>query len=95
LIFCISKPTTFTLVLLLSNPDRKTPACLKLDLKTDNLMLSLEDSTMLADFAAEEVRQLSPQKKIENRAPYTRVDNSADSFRDKSFGLPILVILGR
>ncbi|OJD23814.1 hypothetical protein ACJ73_04827 [Blastomyces percursus] len=34
------------------------------DLKADNLMLSLEDSSMLADFAKIEVEDPSPQKKI-------------------------------
>lgn len=34
------------------------------DLKTDNLMLSLEDCTMLEDFARAEERNPSPRKKI-------------------------------
>lgn len=66
----------------------------RLDLKTDNLMLSLEDSTMLTDFADEEIRQPSPRKRINE----TRTIYQSQQFRlpskGKSFGLPILCDFG-
>ncbi|KAJ5555935.1 hypothetical protein N7513_003577 [Penicillium frequentans] len=64
------------------------------DLKTDNLMLSLEDDRMLADFANEEIRQPSPRKKIDD----LRIIYQSRRFRrpsqGQSFGLPILCDLG-
>ncbi|KAJ5399843.1 hypothetical protein N7465_010332 [Penicillium sp. CMV-2018d] len=64
------------------------------DLKTDNLMLSLEDSTMLADFAAEEVRQPSPRKRIDESRTIYQSRQFRRPFRGKSFGLPILCDFG-
>ncbi|KAJ5562376.1 hypothetical protein N7535_003171 [Penicillium sp. DV-2018c] len=64
------------------------------DLKTDNLMLSLEDSTMLADFAVEEVRQPSPRKKIDESRTIYLSRQFRRPFRGKSFGLPILCDFG-
>ncbi|CAG8029671.1 unnamed protein product [Penicillium salamii] len=64
------------------------------DLKTDNLMLSLEDSTMLGDFAAEEVRQPSPRKKIDESRTIYQSRQFRRPFRGRSFGLPILCDFG-
>ncbi|QQK47525.1 protein kinase [Penicillium digitatum] len=50
------------------------------DLKTDNVMLSLEDTTMLADFADEEIRQPSPRKII---------DQSRTIYQSRKFRRPI------
>lgn len=57
-------------------------------------MLSLEDSTMLADFAAEEVRQLSPRKRIDESRTIYQSRQFRRPFRGKSFGLPILCDFG-
>ncbi|KAJ6036063.1 hypothetical protein N7540_000342, partial [Penicillium herquei] len=64
------------------------------DLKTDNLMLSLEDNRMLADFATEEVRQPSPQKRIDEFRTIYQSRQFRQPSKGKSFGLPILCDFG-
>ncbi|KAJ6102984.1 hypothetical protein N7486_005411 [Penicillium sp. IBT 16267x] len=54
-------------------------------LKTDNLMLSLEDSTMLADFAAEELRQPNPRKRIDESRTIYQSRQFRRPFKGKSF----------
>ncbi|RDL42541.1 CMGC protein kinase [Venustampulla echinocandica] len=64
------------------------------DLKTDNLMLSLEVNTMLADFAKANVEDPSPRKKIDE----SRIIYKSSRFRrpaeGQSYGLPILCDFG-
>ncbi|KAK2807773.1 hypothetical protein FQN50_005315 [Emmonsiellopsis sp. PD_5] len=64
------------------------------DLKTDNLMLSLEDGTMLADFAEAEAKDPSPRKKVDE----SRMVYKSWRFRrpagGKGYGLPILCDFG-
>lgn len=57
-------------------------------------MLSLEDNTMLADFAAEETRQPSPRKKIDTSRTIYQSRQFRRPFKGKSFGLPILCDFG-
>ncbi|KAJ5362341.1 hypothetical protein N7541_003185 [Penicillium brevicompactum] len=64
------------------------------DLKTDNLMLSLEDSTMLDDFAAEEVRQPSSRKTIDESRTIYQSRQFRRPSKGKPFGLPILCDFG-
>ncbi|PYI17831.1 protein kinase [Aspergillus violaceofuscus CBS 115571] len=64
------------------------------DLKTDNLMLSLEDDRMLADFANEEIRQPSPRKKIDDLRTIYQSRRFRRPSKGQSFGLPILCDLG-
>lgn len=65
-----------------------------LDLKTDNLMLSLEDNTMLVDFSKAGVEQPSPRKKIDE----SRIIYKSRPFRrpvgGKGYGLPVLCDFG-
>ncbi|KAF2161840.1 hypothetical protein M409DRAFT_58907 [Zasmidium cellare ATCC 36951] len=65
-----------------------------LDLKTDNLMLSLEEDAMLSDFMDKEIRQPSPRKKVDE----SRTIHQSSKFRQPSagegFGLPILCDFG-
>ncbi|PYI35750.1 protein kinase [Aspergillus indologenus CBS 114.80] len=64
------------------------------DIKTDNLMLSLEDDGMLADFAQAEAEDPSPGKQIDE----SRITYQSRRFRrpsaGKSYGLPILCDFG-
>ncbi|RAQ57642.1 protein kinase domain protein [Aspergillus flavus] len=64
------------------------------DLKTDNLMLSLEDSSMMADFAAAESENPSPRKLIGQ----SRIIYNSRKFRRPSggrdYGLPVLCDFG-
>ncbi|PLB43275.1 kinase domain protein [Aspergillus steynii IBT 23096] len=63
------------------------------DIKMDSLMLSLEDSTMLADFAEAEVRDPSPRKKVDS----SRTIYKSRRFRppgEGRYGLPILCDFG-
>ncbi|PIG82234.1 protein kinase domain protein [Aspergillus arachidicola] len=64
------------------------------DLKTDNLMLSLEDSSMMADFATAESKSPSPRKLIGQ----SRIIYSSRKFRrpteGSGYGLPVLCDLG-
>ncbi|EAW16713.1 putative protein kinase [Aspergillus fischeri NRRL 181] len=64
------------------------------DLKTNNLMLSLEDSSMLADFAAAESENPSPQKIIDQ----SRIIYCSRKFRrptgGRNYGLPVLCDFG-
>jgi hypothetical protein len=57
-------------------------------------MLSLEDSTMLADFAAEEDRQPSPRRKIDESRTIYQSRQFRQPLKGKSFGLPILCDFG-
>lgn len=57
-------------------------------------MLSLEDNTMLADFADEEIRQPSPRKKIDESRTIYQSRQFRRPSRGKSFGLPILCDFG-
>ncbi|KAJ5732598.1 hypothetical protein N7493_004079 [Penicillium malachiteum] len=61
------------------------------DLKTDNLMLSIEDSTILTDFEDEEVRQPSLRRNINESHP---VYQSRRFRRPLRHGLPILCDFG-
>ncbi|RAH71362.1 putative protein kinase [Aspergillus aculeatinus CBS 121060] len=64
------------------------------DIKTDNLMLSLEDDGMLADFAKAEAEEPSPRKQVDE----SRIIYQSRRFRrpsaGKSYGLPILCDFG-
>ncbi|KKK14984.1 hypothetical protein P175DRAFT_0554466 [Aspergillus ochraceoroseus IBT 24754] len=64
------------------------------DLKTDNLMLSLEDNSMLADFATAESKTPSPRKLISQ----SRIIYSSRKFRrptrGRNYGLPVLCDFG-
>ncbi|OOF98231.1 hypothetical protein ASPCADRAFT_395032 [Aspergillus carbonarius ITEM 5010] len=64
------------------------------DLKTDNLMLSLDDSTMLADFATAESKIPSPRKLIDQ----SRIIYCSRKFwrptGGRNYGLPVLCDLG-
>ncbi|OAX77179.1 CMGC/SRPK protein kinase, partial [Emergomyces africanus] len=64
------------------------------DLKTDNLMLSLEDSTMLADFAKAEAEDPSPWKKINESHIIYKSRRFHLLAGGKSYGLPILCDFG-
>ncbi|KAJ5718199.1 hypothetical protein N7488_003845 [Penicillium malachiteum] len=64
------------------------------NLKTDNLMLSLEDYAMLADFANEEIRQPSPRKKIDDLRTIYQSRQFRRPLKGQSFGLPILCDFG-
>ncbi|KAJ5183454.1 hypothetical protein N7492_001070 [Penicillium capsulatum] len=63
-------------------------------LKTDNLMLSLEDNTMLADFADSETMQPSPRKKIDESHTIYQSRPFRRPSKGKSFGLPTLCDFG-
>ncbi|OGM49561.1 protein kinase domain protein [Aspergillus bombycis] len=64
------------------------------DLKTDNLMLSLEDNSMLGDFVTAESETPSPQKLIDQ----SRIIYSSRKFRRpteaRNYGLPVLCDFG-
>lgn len=57
-------------------------------------MLSLEDKTMLADFADKEAIQPSPRKKIDESRTIYQSRQFRRPSRGKSFGLPILCDFG-
>ena len=67
---------------------------LNLDLKTDNLMLSLEDDTMPVDFAKEEVDQPSPRKKIDEIRTVYQSRHFRRPVGGKGYGLPVLCDFG-
>ncbi|KAK1145680.1 hypothetical protein N8T08_003916 [Aspergillus melleus] len=64
------------------------------DIKTDNLMLCIEDSAMLSDFAKAELDDPSPPKKVD----FSRTIYKSRQFRrpaeGKSYGLPTLCDFG-
>ncbi|PGH34762.1 CMGC/SRPK protein kinase [[Emmonsia] crescens] len=64
------------------------------DLKTDNLMLTLEDDTMLADFAKAEVKDPSPRKQIDQSRTIYKSRRFRRPVRGNSYGLPILCDFG-
>ncbi|OJD24298.1 CMGC/SRPK protein kinase [Blastomyces percursus] len=64
------------------------------DLKTDNLMLSLEDSTMLADFAKAEAKDPSPWKKVDESHIIYKSRRCRRPAGGKGYGLPILCDFG-
>ncbi|RMD44117.1 hypothetical protein DV735_g986, partial [Chaetothyriales sp. CBS 134920] len=64
------------------------------DLKTDNLMLSLEDRTMLADFASEEIKNPSPRKIIDESRTIYQSRQFRRPLEGRSYGLPILCDFG-
>ncbi|KAL5342495.1 kinase-like domain-containing protein [Aspergillus crustosus] len=64
------------------------------DLKTDNLMLSLEDDGMLADFATAEAENPSPRKHIDEARTIYCSRKFRQPAQGRSFGLPILCDLG-
>lgn len=57
-------------------------------------MLSLEDNTMLVDFADEEIKQPSPRKKIDVTRTIYQSRQFRRPIRGKGFGLPILCDFG-
>lgn len=65
-----------------------------LDLKTDNLMLTLEDDTMLADFAKAEAKDPSPQKQVDRSRTIYRSRRFLRPLKGNSYGLPILCDFG-
>lgn len=65
-----------------------------LDLKTDNLMLSLEDDSMLADFAKAEEDHPTPYKKIDESRSIYRSCRFRPPRGGKGYGLPILCDFG-
>ncbi|KKZ61984.1 non-specific serine/threonine protein kinase [[Emmonsia] crescens] len=64
------------------------------DLKTDNLMLTLEDDTMLADFAKAEAKDPSPRKQIDQSRTIYRSRRFRRPVKGNSYGLPILCDFG-
>ncbi|KAG2420870.1 hypothetical protein HFD88_000484 [Aspergillus terreus] len=60
------------------------------DLKTDNLMLSLKDDTMLADFTKEEIDHPSPRKQVSESRTIYQSRRFRRPTRGKGYGLPIL-----
>ncbi|EAU34393.1 predicted protein [Aspergillus terreus NIH2624] len=64
------------------------------DLKTDNLMLSLEDDTMLADFTKEEIDHPSPRKQVSESRTIYQSRRFRRPTRGKGYGLPILCDFG-
>ena len=64
------------------------------DLKTDNLMLSLEDITMLADFAKAEEENPSARKKINDSRTIYKSRRFRPPVGGKGFGLPVLCDFG-
>ncbi|KAL3474256.1 kinase domain protein [Aspergillus californicus] len=64
------------------------------DLKSDNLMLSLEDDRMLADFVKAEARCPSPRKNIDESHITYRSRRFRRPAGGKSYGLPILCDFG-
>lgn len=65
-----------------------------LDLKLDNIMLSLEDPTMLADFSTAEAEQPSARKKVGDSCVIYESRSFRPPHRDKGYGLPILCDFG-
>ena len=57
-------------------------------------MLSLEDTTMLSDFADEEARQPSPRKNMDQSRIIYQSRRFRRPLKGKSFGLPILCNFG-
>lgn len=57
-------------------------------------MLSLEDNTMLGDFAEEEARQPSPRKKLDESRTIYQSRQFRRPIGGKGFGLPILCDFG-
>jgi non-specific serine/threonine protein kinase len=70
------------------------PGLIPLDLKTDNLMLSPEDTSMLADFATAESENPCPRKVIDK----PRIIYCSRRFRrptgGRNYGLPVLCDFG-
>ncbi|CAG8928809.1 unnamed protein product [Penicillium salamii] len=64
------------------------------DIKTDNLMLTLEDDTMLADFAHTENSQPSARKSTNESHVIYESRSFRKPFKGKSYGLPVLCDLG-
>ncbi|KAF3491769.1 CMGC/SRPK protein kinase [Arthroderma uncinatum] len=64
------------------------------DLKTDNLMLSLEDTTAPADFANAEVKNPSPRKKINESRIVYESRKFLPPVGGKGYGLPVLCDFG-
>ncbi|PGH28292.1 hypothetical protein AJ80_00183 [Polytolypa hystricis UAMH7299] len=64
------------------------------DLKTDNLMLTLEDSSMLADFAKSEVENPSPRKTIDQSRTIYKSGQFRRPTGGKGYGLPVLCDFG-
>ncbi|KMQ46174.1 hypothetical protein HL42_3229 [Trichophyton rubrum] len=56
------------------------------DLKTDNVMLSLEDTTILRDFMKSEAESPSPREKIDE----SRIVYQSREFEGKGYGLLVL-----
>ncbi|EEH11538.1 protein kinase [Histoplasma capsulatum G186AR] len=65
-----------------------------LDLKTDNLMLTLEDDTMLADFAKAEAKDPSPRKQVDQSRTIYRSRRFRRPLKGNNYGLPILCDFG-
>ncbi|KAE8149113.1 kinase-like protein [Aspergillus avenaceus] len=64
------------------------------DLKTDNLMLSLEDSSMLADFATAESENPSHRKLIDQSRSIYCSRRFRRPAKGRNYGLPVLCDLG-
>jgi len=64
------------------------------DLKTDNLMLSLDDETMLADFAKAEEEDNSPCKNIDESRTIYKSRRFRPLVGGKGYGLPVLCDFG-
>lgn len=63
------------------------------DLKTDNLMLTIEDHTMLGRFEKAEIEQPSPQKLIDSSRTTYR-SRQFPKPKDDMYGLPVLCDFG-
>ncbi|KAJ0426586.1 kinase domain protein [Aspergillus carlsbadensis] len=64
------------------------------DLKTDNLMLSIEDPSMLADFATTEMENPSPRKSINHSRTIYTSQKFRPPINGKGHGLPVLCDFG-
>ncbi|KAH8430581.1 putative protein kinase [Aspergillus melleus] len=64
------------------------------DIKTDNLMLKIEDSTMLDDFASAELNDPSPRKKIDSSRTVYKTRRLRPPAKEKGYGLPTLCDFG-
>ncbi|KAM4060356.1 kinase [Hirsutella rhossiliensis] len=64
------------------------------DIKTDNVMLSLDDDTVLADFVKAEAQDPSPRKTVDESTVIYKSRRFRSPSRGKSYGLPALCDFG-
>ncbi|KAI9037135.1 putative MFS transporter [Aspergillus affinis] len=64
------------------------------DIKTDNLILNIEDSRMLDDFASAELDDPSPRKKVDSFPTIYKSRRFRPLVKEKGYGLPTLCDFG-